>query len=179
MSNVKQATRFHPSNHAVDQVHIRFGVEKADVHEWIRNEMKSAHYVITQPDGCLVYDSADARIIVTANAKTTVTVTPLPTALPVHAKVRELVARQLRLATARHRRDTRQLAIELARLNVEIAQLRLNQRLAKSPVAQAQIERKVAVVNVEVERVRTLVKRCDETLDTERRAAKMYGVKSV
>lgn len=175
MSNAK----YFPSTHAVDQLNVRFGVAKPQAHAWLATEMRKATYIQTQGDGRMVYETADARIIVSGDAATTISVTPLATALPVHDKVRTIVQRQLRLATARHRRDTRVLAISMARLDVTIAQLRLNQQLAKSPVAKAQIERKISLVNADIAQVALEMKRADEVLDTERRASKMYGVVSV
>lgn len=170
-------TKWFPSTHAVDQVNIRFGVEKDAVHDWIRNEMRSAKYVMTKPGtGRMIYESADARIVVSDNGETTISVTPIMTSLPVHDKVRALVQRQLNVAEAAHKRQLRKLNIELARQDVLMAQLRLNKLNAKSPVAQAQIDRKLAVVQTTVDRINLRVRHADETLDTERRAAKMYGI---
>ncbi|WP_298833822.1 hypothetical protein [uncultured Planococcus sp.] len=180
MTNAKTTpARYTPSTHAVDQVNIRFGVEKSNVHAWIIAEMAKATYVMSRPAGRLIYESADARIIVSENAATTISVTPMQDDLPVHDKVRALVQRQLTQAIAVHRKQTRAINIERARKDVAVAQLRLNQRLAKSPVAQTQIDRKIALVQAALDRLTLDQRRADEVLETERRAARMYGVVSV
>lgn len=168
--------RYAPSSHALDQVSGRFNVETAQVAGWINAEMRNATYIQTQPNGAMVYESDVARFAIDKAGVTVITVTQLPSKLPVHTKVRQLVERQLRVAEAHHKRDSRALRIEHAKLGVEQAQLELNRELAKSPITKQQVTRKLAALAERVADVDLRQRRVDETLETERRAAKMYGV---
>lgn len=170
--------KYFASTHAIDQAHVRFGVDKPAVRKWLNERIPQATYITTQPDGCLVYEDSETRYIVGSKTgkETVVSCVPLQTADPIHAQIKKTVRRQLAEAERNYKREIRSIEIRKANKFAEWAQLNVNRANAKSPKVIALIEAKMAAVQTEIDAFEVDKQRAAEALETFKRAAKTYGV---
>lgn len=172
--------KYIPSTHAIERFREYFGTKEIHAVDFANDLMKSASFVVTQPDGRRLFknEEYDTMVVIGAKDNTIITVLPsqdkrkeitqpsedLPNVVTVVKpkvngynaiieKARVVIGREIAKARKQFTTESRKLTLTEAEIGVEIAQLTLNKARAKNPLTQASIDAKIN----ELENVRQAV----------------------
>lgn len=148
--------KYNPTIHAVERLRDRLGVNEADAKAYVNEMMRKANYVTTQDGGNLVYKCEDSGSMVVVNAETNVIVTVLPPKRQtgiISAAIRGTVEKELRKASDTFKRVYRQYTLQLADVNLEIAELFRNKVRCNHPGTQETIQAQIDALVDESKRI--------------------------
>lgn len=161
--------KYRPTVHAIERMREYFGTKEIHAVDYANELMKGAQFVTTQPEsGRKVYKSIvqDVMIVVGATDNAIITILPsqemrkeVESPKPVSVQVlqsgaltdviRATIERELRKARRTFKRSYRQYTLELAKLNVKIAESKLNKVRCKHPGTQAIIQAQIDALEAE------------------------------
>lgn len=162
--------KYLPSTHAIERFREYFGTKEIHAVDFANDLMKSASFVVTQPDGRRIFknDEYDTMVVLASKDNTIITVLPSqdkrkeltqPTeespivTIEVKPKVagynaiiekaREVIVREIAKASRQFTKEYRELNIEQAELSVEIAQSTVKKFRCKAPHTQLIIQERI------------------------------------
>lgn len=174
MTNTTTNAKYTPTEHAIERLRHRFGVNPDKAIEWYNDTMNRAKHVLSQRSkrsNIGIYEIPGARITVNTDDKIIITIKPLIDT----SVLKPLFEREQRKIHREVTRTIRKYEVRQAELLAEIAELAMNKARARNPQTRELIQTKMDGLQTKIERLDADKQSQEDRLTNFRKATEIYA----